>query len=117
MIIEIDDGKPGNHVYSGDSNWNTDPEKGFAILMGRENNKYKIVVLNKGNRSIHDTCTGVTAFDEISARSLPSNIGPGDYVLLGVLKPNRPSHSKIDDYKRGFFLRVEQLNLSKMQNG
>ena len=113
MIIEIDDGRPGNPAYSGDSNWNADPEKGFAILIGLENNKYKIVVLNKGSRIIQDTCTQVNAFDETSASPLPKNIGLGDYFLFGVPKSDRSSHSKIGDYKRGYFLRVEKCNISK----
>ena len=113
-IFEINKGKVGNPISVGNSGDNSKPDEGFIVMVGIENKKYKIVIsYPSGFGPTVDIHTQIAAFEETVGYPLPKTLTSGDYLLFGVPKHDRNTHSKIEDFDRGFLLRIEPVTENK----
>ena len=107
-IWTIKDGAPGKRLIEGMTAWNKKPEKGFTVMIGTQNGKYRVVVAYGGGVTM-STSDQIPTFSHTLSQGLPETIKEGDFPLFGQPKMlgNR-NPSDITAFTNGFLLRIKK---------
>jgi len=106
-IWSIKDGVPEKQLIEGMAAWNKMPEKGITIMLGSQDNKYKIAIAYGGGVTM-TTATSIPSFNSTMGSSLPKTLAEGDYALYGTPKEKGLKAEDVASYKAGFLLRIKK---------